>query len=164
MLMKADGSCLIIVDVQARLVPAIAGSEEAVENSATLMKAAARLGVPMLVSEQYPKGLGSTVDELARLAPNDSVIEKVDFSCLADAGFARRFDAVRPQDSLERISQTLLPVDECAVAIEGQDLDFAGAHRTVAVNQDTLRLLVDGQPHLPGWYIRTDLSQAISGT
>ncbi len=94
MLMKADGSCLLFVDVQTRLAPVVADAEQVVDNTAILMKSAARLGVPMLVSEQYPKGLGASVDELARLAPNDAVIEKVDFSCLGDAEFARRFDAL----------------------------------------------------------------------
>jgi nicotinamidase-related amidase len=84
--------------VQARLAPVMAEPDRVVDNTATLMKSAARLGVPMLVSEQYPKGLGATVDDLARLAPNGAVVEKVDFSCLGDAEYARRFDALgRPQ-------------------------------------------------------------------
>jgi len=94
MLMKSDDSCLLVVDVQSKLAPVVAGSERVVENTATLMKSAARLGVPMLVSEQYPQGLGATVDDLACLAPNDSVVEKVDFSCLGDAAFAERFDGL----------------------------------------------------------------------
>lgn len=98
MLIEADGSCLLVVDVQARLAPAVAESEGVVANCAVLMRAAARLGVPILVSEQYPKGLGPTVEALAGLAPPGSVLAKVAFSCLGDADYARRFAALgRPQ-------------------------------------------------------------------
>ncbi len=91
MLMKADRSCLLVVDVQAKLAPAVAMSSRVIANTATLMKAAARLAVPVLVSEQYPKGLGSTVPELAELAPAEAIITKVDFSCMGEAAYARRF-------------------------------------------------------------------------
>ena len=90
MLMKADSSCLLVVDVQARLAPAMVAYEKVVANTAVLMKAATRLQVPMLVSEQYPKGLGPTVPELAALAEAGTVVEKVHFSCMGDQTFAQR--------------------------------------------------------------------------
>ncbi len=91
MLIKADRSCLLVIDVQSRLAPAMHESQPAIANISILMKAAARLGVPMLVSQQYSKGLGPTVPELARLAPAEAVMEKLHFSCLGDDAFARRF-------------------------------------------------------------------------
>ena len=50
MLIKADQSCLMMIDVQA---PA-----RVIRNTRILMTAASRLGIPMLLAEQYPKGLG----------------------------------------------------------------------------------------------------------
>ncbi len=91
MLIEAERSCLLIVDVQAKLLPAMAAPEAVVANAAILMKAAARLEIPLLVSEQYPKGLGPTVPELAELAPAEAVVEKVHFSCLGDGHYSRRF-------------------------------------------------------------------------
>ena len=56
MLMNASRSHLVVVDVQARLMPAIHEGEGLVRNVAILLEAARRLGVPVTVTEQYPKG------------------------------------------------------------------------------------------------------------
>ena len=68
MLIKADQSCLIVIDVQERLVPAMQAPARVIRNTQTLMTAATRLGIPMLLTEQYPKGLGHIVPELQELA------------------------------------------------------------------------------------------------
>jgi nicotinamidase-related amidase len=49
-----------------------------------MMRLAQRLQVPVLVSEQYVKGLGATIKELKELAPAENFMEKVHFSCAAD--------------------------------------------------------------------------------
>lgn len=92
MLIDARRSALLIIDMQERLTPAMDGAEPATANAAKLMQAAGRLGVPMLVSEQYPKGLGRTVPPIAALAPTGAVAEKLSFSCLEDAGWRGRFE------------------------------------------------------------------------
>ena len=86
MLIDRNRSFLLLVDVQDRLLPAMAEPEILLRNAAILLKAAARLGVPVLASEQYPSGLGHTVPELASLLPAGAVMEKVAFSCLGEAG------------------------------------------------------------------------------
>ena len=58
MLIERDKSCLLIVDVQEKLAPAMADPAVAIRNAGILMQAAARLAVPLVVSEQYPQGLG----------------------------------------------------------------------------------------------------------
>ena len=90
MIVKSEASCLLIVDVQDRLLPAMQSGEEVAENCAILMQAAARLSVPILISEQYPKGLGHTVESLATLAPAGSIVEKIHFSCASDEALANR--------------------------------------------------------------------------
>ena len=64
MLIGRDSSCLLVVDIQERLLPAMQDPMLVVRNTGILMQAAARLGIPILVSEQYPQGLGPTVAEL----------------------------------------------------------------------------------------------------
>ena len=73
---------LLLVDVQERLVKAMQPDDLArVEKNATvLLKAAARLGVPVVVSEQYPKGLGHTLPSLRALVSEDP-LQKLEFSC-----------------------------------------------------------------------------------
>src|SRR5262245_61522935 len=93
MLLRAERSFLAVVDVQERLAPAMATPDAAIGRCAILVRAAARLGVPMLVSEQYPKGLGRTVPTLAALVAPETVVEKIHFSCADEAAWADRLEA-----------------------------------------------------------------------
>ncbi len=98
MLIERGRSCLMVVDVQERLAPAMANSAAVIRNSAVLMQAAERLQLPLLVSEQYPQGLGPTVPELRALTPAGAVHAKLSFSCADDPGLAARLAAFeRPQ-------------------------------------------------------------------
>ncbi len=91
MLLDKNQSCLIIVDIQERLAPAMFdGGQEAIRNAGILMQAAQRLGVPVLVSEQYPRGLGRTVPQLAEFMPASGPIEKLEFACPGNAAFAEK--------------------------------------------------------------------------
>ena len=78
-LMSRGDTALLVVDVQEKLVPAIADGAQVVWNVQRLIDGARILGMPVVGSEQYPKGLGPTVAELAkRLGPLPS---KLTFSC-----------------------------------------------------------------------------------
>lgn len=94
MLLKAADSALIVIDLQARLVPAVADHDRVVANAAVLMQAARRLDVPMLLTEQYPKGLGRLVPEIAELAPADATVEKVCFAAPAERAFQDRIETI----------------------------------------------------------------------
>ena len=83
MLIERNRSCLLVVDIQDRLLPAIHEGERVIENTAWLMRIAQDLGVPLLVSEQYPRGLGHTVPALRELVEDQHVVEKIHFSCAA---------------------------------------------------------------------------------
>lgn len=85
MLMEAAKSSLLLIDVQERLLPAMAGGDEVARRCGMLLKAAKQLDVPVTVSEQYPKGLGHTVPVLAAEIGNAPVFEKLSFSCWKDA-------------------------------------------------------------------------------
>jgi nicotinamidase-related amidase len=93
MLLKRDNSCLIIIDVQERLISAMSEADAVVANTGVLLKAAERLGIPVLFSEQYPKGLGPTVAALAPYAAKAGPVTKTDFSCATAPGFVERLRA-----------------------------------------------------------------------
>lgn len=99
MLAQREESALLIVDMQERLLPAMAERENLVKNARTLLAAAARLAVPVVVSEQYVKGLGPTVAPIREALPaGAAVMEKVSFSCLGDDALARHLAGLkRPQ-------------------------------------------------------------------
>jgi len=92
MLMRAETSCLLVVDFQERLMPAVHQSDQVVANGAWLIQIARRLAVPVLASEQYPKGLGHTVAAIRELLPADAFMEKTHFSCAAELECMRRID------------------------------------------------------------------------
>src|SRR5262245_22048282 len=84
MLLERDRSQLLMVDVQERLLPAMSDPVSIVKNGGRLLEAARTLAVPVVISEQYPAGLGHTVPELASLAPANAIHEKMEFSCFAN--------------------------------------------------------------------------------
>ncbi|ERI50275.1 hypothetical protein N878_26360, partial [Pseudomonas sp. EGD-AK9] len=69
MLMQANESTLLLIDLQERLLPAIDGAAELAEQAAWLLRLAQRLQVPVIATEQYPKGLGPTLAPLRELLP-----------------------------------------------------------------------------------------------
>jgi nicotinamidase-related amidase len=84
MLLERDKCKLLMVDVQERLLPAMSDPTLVLKNGGRLLEAARTLAVPVVVSEQYPAGLGRTVPEFANLAPANAVHEKMEFSCFAN--------------------------------------------------------------------------------
>ena len=81
---------LLLVDVQDKLARAMPreGMARLTKNAGILLKAARRLGLPVVASEQYKKGLGDTVPELRELL-EDAPVEKLEFSCGASKPVAR---------------------------------------------------------------------------
>lgn len=86
MLMRAKDSTLLVIDLQERLLPAIDGGVTVIEQATWLVRLAQRLDVPVIATEQYPKGLGVTGAELRALLPAEGLREKIHFSATAGAG------------------------------------------------------------------------------
>jgi len=98
MLLSATKSQLLIVDMQERLLPAMCDAEGAVAGCARLLRASSVLEVPTLASQQYPRGLGQTVPDIAGLVPDGATMDKVHFACSGDDAMMHRFTAAdRPQ-------------------------------------------------------------------
>lgn len=75
-------NCITIaVDYQTRLVPSMAHERELIHNSRILLQGLRVLDVPVLVSQQYTKGLGETVPEIRELVADCPVFDKITFSC-----------------------------------------------------------------------------------
>jgi nicotinamidase-related amidase len=88
-------AAVLLVDVQDRLTPAMPPEALArvVKYAKAAIVAGKELGMPVLATEQYPKGLGRTIPELRELLP-EPPLEKTNFSCCADPAFARKLEAV----------------------------------------------------------------------
>jgi nicotinamidase-related amidase len=94
--MSASDTALLVIDVQDKLLAKIPGADGLVRNIAFLIDGAKLLDVPVTATEQYPKGLGPTVAELARRLPPRP--EKVVFSSCAVPSVVESFrQAARPK-------------------------------------------------------------------
>lgn len=94
MLIHAKRSSLLLVDVQENLAPVMADARTVYRGCGLLLRAAARLDIPVIASEQYSKGLGPTVGELAQLLPEGAVVEKIHFACSAEPAITDRLAAL----------------------------------------------------------------------
>lgn len=86
---------LVIVDIQERLVPAMDQREKVYANCQHLIEAAKLLAFPLVVTEQYPKGLGPTVHEIKDLLPHYEPIEKITFDCCRGDGFLEKISSLK---------------------------------------------------------------------
>jgi nicotinamidase-related amidase len=91
--LERERTALVVVDVQEAFRTAVLDFDSVVRNVATLVQGANALNVPVLVTEQYPKGLGHTVPELANHLDGVEAIEKVCFSAAGSAEFNRALAA-----------------------------------------------------------------------
>ena len=81
---------LLIVDIQERLVPAMGQRKKVFANCQHIIEAAKLLAIPFLVTEQYPKGLGPTVDEIKDTLTHYEPLEKITFDCCRGEGFLEK--------------------------------------------------------------------------
>ena len=80
-------AALVVVDVQEAFRPAVLDFDRVAAGAATLVRGARILGLPVVVTQQYPKGLGTTVPELAEHLDGIEPLDKVCFSAAAAEGF-----------------------------------------------------------------------------
>ncbi|GAB4482440.1 MAG: hydrolase [Thermodesulfovibrionales bacterium] len=87
--LKNDDAVLLVVDIQERLAVVMEEKQKVVDNTNHLIEAAKLLEVPVVVTEQYPKGLGPTVPEVKSVLQTYAPIEKITFSCCGEGSFRK---------------------------------------------------------------------------
>jgi len=123
---------LLVVDVQEKLSLAMQPDAlaRAVKNAAILVRAAVRLGLPVVASEQYVKGRGPTVPALRELFP-EPALEKLEFSCGANKLLARKI-------MLSQRHQIIVVGMEAHVCVFQTVRDLARGDFSVFVPQDAV--------------------------
>ena len=96
MLMDKEQATLLVVDIQEKLLPAVVDATGLVARLQWLLGVAVDNGLPVVFSEQYPRGLGHTLPTLLAAAPDASIGEKLHFSCV-DGGCLPASLLSRPQ-------------------------------------------------------------------
>jgi len=85
-MINANNTTIVCIDIQDKLCKMLENSSEIKENALKLMKAASILNIDTIVTEQYPKGLGSTIDEIKQIR-DFKIVEKTAFSALNSDNF-----------------------------------------------------------------------------
>ena len=96
LLCQADKSCLLVIDIQTRLTAVMPGKvlDRLKRNSTTLLKTAGHLSIPVMVTQQYPQGLGPVEPDIRSSIPEKSKqFEKTCFSCADAEDFMQELEA-----------------------------------------------------------------------
>ena len=80
-------SVLCVIDVQEKIIPTIPTGQHVITECCRLVEAADLFDIPILFTEQYPKGLGQTVEPLSSKIKNQKSLEKISFSCCGTPTF-----------------------------------------------------------------------------
>ena len=83
---------LLVIDVQGNLVPKMRHPQVLIERLKICVQAFQILGVPIILTEQVPQKIGSTIMDIARLCPQSPVFEKASFSCFGSPAFVDRLN------------------------------------------------------------------------
>jgi nicotinamidase-related amidase len=123
-----DRTALVVVDVQEAFRKAVPEFDQVAKATATLLEGAEALGLPVIVTEQYPKGLGKTAAEIAQHIPDGTApIEKLCFSAAEAEGF-----------DLAGRDQVLVCGIETHVCVNQTALDLLGQGAEVHVAEDAV--------------------------
>lgn len=129
---KLTLSQLLIVDMQTKLATAMPADamQATIKNSCILAQAASLLAVPVIITEQYPQGLGETLPEITQHLPATKPIAKTAFSALGEPKFNQQLH--RDQ------SQIVLAGMEAHICIVQTALDLMKANKQVFVVEDAI--------------------------
>ncbi len=86
-LLEKENTVLLIVDIQEKLAVVMKERDKVVKNNLHLIELAKMIDLPVMVTEQYPKGLGTTVTELREAIPSYRPVEKMTFDCCGQPTF-----------------------------------------------------------------------------
>jgi nicotinamidase-related amidase len=112
---------LVLIDMQDRLADAMPRREAVVAASALLARVARTLEIPVMITRQYPAGLGDSVAELREVCADEEPVDKMTFDCLAEPSFRERLEGLNRRQVI-----------------------IAGMEAHICVTQTALSLLAEG--------------------
>ncbi|MCB2204780.1 hydrolase [bacterium] len=97
-MLTTEHAMLLVIDVQGKLAELVHRSGQVQNNTRILIEGSKVLGLPVVATEQYPKGLGHTVDAVASALGDAPVIEKSSFSCCGERDFDLKLNELHKTD------------------------------------------------------------------
>lgn len=100
MLLQAENTSAIVIDVQERLMPVMSDKEVLEKNICTLIRGLKTLDIPMVVTQQYTKGIGMTIPSVREALESDDYFDKKSFSCYGDPAVKEAVDKLGRKEVL----------------------------------------------------------------
>jgi nicotinamidase-related amidase len=94
-ILNKNNAVLLIVDIQDKLAVVMGERQKVTANCLHLIEAAKLLDIPVVVTEQYPKGLGLTINKIRDAVQSYEPFEKVTFDCCSAEGFPEKIASLR---------------------------------------------------------------------
>jgi len=94
MRIERQQSAGLVIDIQERLFPHMDQQEALLRKTTLLLEGLRVLQIPLLVTEQYPKGLGVTLKPISLLLEKEAVLEKISFSCCGDQAVTGKLESL----------------------------------------------------------------------
>jgi len=129
--LKTEEAGLIIIDIQDKLAASMKHKDQVVANTLHLIEIAKLLQMPIVLTEQYPKGLGPTLPEIKEALPVYDPFEKLSFDCCQESGFLEK------AASLGR-KKWIITGMEAHICVLQTSLGMMQAGHTVQVVQDAV--------------------------
>jgi nicotinamidase-related amidase len=130
-MLKLDNTVLLIIDMQGKLWNVMTEKEALLENALKLIKGFQILGVPMILTEQNPKGLGPTLPEITQVIPELKPIPKFTFSCCQNSEFTQAVNNLKRK-------QILICGIEAHICVYQTSLELLGKGYEVQVVTDVV--------------------------
>jgi nicotinamidase-related amidase len=127
-MLNVASTALLLIDFQERLFPAMHDKDKLLRNVVKLVQGAKVLEIPILLTEQYPKGLGPTVPEIRSLIPDIKPVEKVCFNCCDEDLCCSTLDGLKRKQVLIAGIEAHICVYQTALALvqSGYEVQVAG--------------------------------------
>jgi nicotinamidase-related amidase len=126
--LTTDNAALLVIDMQERLFPVMHEKEKLLHNMVKLIKGARVLEIPVVLTEQYPRGLGPTLPEIKELLPDVKPVEKVSFNCCDEEIFCKTLGALKKKQVLIAGIEAHICVYQTAMALcrSGYEVQVVG--------------------------------------
>ena len=127
-ILTTDNTVLVLIDFQERLFPVMYDKDKLLRNVLKLIRGAKVLEIPIVLTEQYPKGLGPTLPEIKELLPDNKPVEKVCFNCCDDGAFRKSLEALKRKQVLVAGIEAHICVYQTAMALlrDGYEVQVVG--------------------------------------
>ena len=147
---KLNDTLAIVVDIQERMIPAMENKLELEKNCITLIKGLKELGIPLIITQQYTKGLGMTIPTILEAAGTEQFYEKTSFSVMKDETTAKAIKDHQKKNVIVLGIEAHICVLQTCIDLKEQGLnpilvlDCISSRKTSNVEMTTLRAVQEG--------------------